>query len=462
MPRRDWGAGAAPHRRRVAASLALSRPFPRKRESRQAGIQNRLWTGSTLPRGHAEGRRNRNRFPNVNLRLSSPCAARLRCFRHGAYALEWSGMSTRSKASSDEPATDRGGRPALPVDSRFRQSVRIVLALALVAAAAWVAADFLPAIAWAVVIAITTWPLYVRFAALIPKWAQRLAAPLLFTAVVGAVLLIPLMLAVHQLAQASDVFVRWVAQLQESGMPVPSWIAQLPFTGDLLVKWWETNLSNPQTASQWLRGVNVESLTAWTRALGGEFLHRLLLFALTLIALFLLYRNGGSMSERALATADRFLGDPGERLASKIVEAVRGTVNGTVAIAVIEGVIIGIAYVVIGAPNALLLTLLTITLAMLPLGVEIAVSLVSLLLLVQGFSFLPVLALFAFGMAVTIVGDNFMWPALVGRSARLPFLLALVGVLGGVQTFGLIGLFIGPVIMAALLVVWREWIAPPD
>ena len=346
-----------------------------------------------------------------------------------------------------------------PMPARGK-SVRTVLALALVGLAAWIAADFLPALAWAIVIAITTWPLYRRFAALIPQSLRRSIAPVLFTAIVGVVLLIPLMLALHQLAQASDAAVRWIAELQKSGVPVPAWIAQLPFTGDLLVEWWRENLSDPKAAAQWLRGVNVESFTAWTRALGGELLHRLLLFFLTLTALFFLYRDGGWLAERAIATADRFLGDPGERLASKIVDAVRGTVNGTVVVAVVEGIILGFAYLLIGAPDALLLALLTIALAMLPLGAEIAVTLVSLLLLVQGVGALPVLALFMFGMAVTIVGDNFVWPALVGRAARLPFLLALIGVLGGVQTFGLIGLFIGPVIMAVLLVVWREWIAP--
>jgi predicted PurR-regulated permease PerM len=99
---------------------------------------------------------------------------------------------------------------------------------------------------------------------------------------------------------------------------------------------------------------------------------------------------------------------------------------------------------------------------MLPLGAEIAVTFVSLLMLIQGAGPLTVLALFVFGFAVTIIGDNFVWPAMVGRTARLPFLLALIGVLGGVQTFGLIGLFLGPVIMAVLLTIWREWIAPPD
>jgi len=379
-------------------------------------------------------------------------------------------MPTKSKTDKDERAQDpaqgrahdRGGKPALPADAGSRQNVRIVIALALLALTAWMAADFLTALAWAIVIAITTWPLYVRFAALIPPPLRRIVAPLLFTLLVGIVLLIPLMLALQQLAQASDAIVRWIAELQQSGVPVPAWIAQLPFTGDLLVNWWKTNLSDPQAAGQWLRGVNLESFTNWTRALGGEVLHRLMLFFITLLALFFLYRDGAWLSEHALATADRFIGDPGERLATKVVEAVRGTVNGTVVVAVVQGIILGVGYALVGSPDALLLALLTIAFAMLPLGLAMAVSLISLLLLAQGFGALPVLALFVFGMAVTIIGDNFIWPALVGRSARLPFLLALIGVLGGVQAFGLIGLFIGPVIMAVVLVIWREWIAPRE
>ena len=99
--------------------------------------------------------------------------------------------------------------------------MRIVLALALVAAAAWIASDFLPALAWAIVIAMTTWPLYLRFATLIPQSLRRIVAPLLFTTLAGIVLLIPLMLAVQQLAQVSDAAAQWLMELQKSGMPVP-------------------------------------------------------------------------------------------------------------------------------------------------------------------------------------------------------------------------------------------------
>jgi predicted PurR-regulated permease PerM len=362
-----------------------------------------------------------------------------------------------------QPGERTGGtdqRAVLPVTARSRQITRAAIALAIIGVAAWLASAFIPALAWAILIAMTTWPAYVRLAALIPEPARRLLAPPLFTLVVGTALLIPLMLALQQVAQAGDGIARWLGRLQDSGISVPQWIERLPLAGGLLVTWWQDNLSEPQAAARWLRGIDLDGVTAWTRALGGEFLNRLVLFLLTLVTLLFLYRDGGWLAERALATADRFLGDPGERLVSKIAEAVRGTVNGTVAVAVLQGLVLGMAYVAIGAPDAALLMLLTMAFALLPLGAEIAVALVSLLLLVQGFEPWTVLALFAFGLAVTIIGDNVVWPALVGRSARLPFLFALIGVLGGVQAFGLVGLFVGPVIMAMLLTVWREWISP--
>ena len=77
---------------------------------------------------------------------------------------------------------------------------------------------------------------------------------------------------------------------------------------------------------------------------------------------------------------------------------------------------------------------------------------------VKGGTSLSAAGLFGFGTAVLLIGDNFIQPALIGGSAELPFLLVLIGILGGMQSFGLVGLFLGPVIMAALLTVWREWI----
>src|SRR5882762_6407659 len=97
---------------------------------------------------------------------------------------------------------------------------------------------------------------------------------------------------------------------------------------------------------------------------GGVLLHRLFLFLVTLIALFPVLRDGPWLADRALALADILLGGPGERLASKIADATRGTVNGTVVVALLEGAIIGVGYAFAGVPHAVLLTVLTVALAM--------------------------------------------------------------------------------------------------
>src|ERR1700730_5086094 len=343
---------------------------------------------------------------------------------------------------------------ALPFDSRARAVARIAIAVLVVLLAAWVARDFLMALIWAAVIAITAWPIYVRFAASIFAGRSPALAPLLFTFLIGLVLLVPIVLAVHQIAQGSDAFARSLNHLQESGIPVPDWLAQLPVAGAYLDPWWRTNLSNPEVLVEWLRGVNIENLTAWTRALGGALLHRLFLFVIALTALFLVLRDGTWLADRAMATADRLLGDPGARLLSKIADAIRATVNGTVAASIVKGAIVGIAYVLMELPRPLLFTVLTMVLAMVPFGAWLALAAAALTLSVDGDTQLAPAALFGFGAVTLLIGDNLILPALIGGTARLPFLLVLIGILGGLQSFGLVGLFLGPVIMAALLTVW--------
>jgi predicted PurR-regulated permease PerM len=346
----------------------------------------------------------------------------------------------------------------LPIDARARLVTRTAFAILVVLLAFWVARDLLSALTWAAIIAITTWPIYIRFATLISDGRSPVLVPMLFTLLTGLVLLVPIILTVHQIAQGSDAFVRWVSQLRRDGIPVPVWVAQLPIAGEYLDHWWQANLGNPKAMVEWLRGVNLESVTAWTSALGGALLHRLFLFLITLVALFWMFRDGAWLANRALATADHLLGYPGERLASKMAEAIRGAVNGTVAVAVAEGAIIGIAYVLAGVPHPLLFAVLTIAFAMVPFGAWVAFSAAALVLLLHGGSLSAAAGLFGFGAAAMLIGDNFIQPAFIGGTTRLPFLLILIGIVGGLQTFGLIGLFLGPVVMSALLTVWREWV----
>lgn len=360
----------------------------------------------------------------------------------------------------DQGAKDTG-HAALPLHARARLVARTIFAVLLLVLALWVAADFLSPLAWAAVIAITLWPFYIRVAGHDIADHSPTLAPLLTTIVTGIVLFGPILLAVHKLGQESQSLVQAVTGMRENGIPVPGWVAQLPLAGEYASAWWRTYLADPAAASNLFGGFNKEALTEWTKALGGQLLTRLFMFVITLICLFFMLRDGPWIASRVLDTADRLLGLPGERLSHKIVEAIRGTVTGTVVVAVAEGIIIGAAYFVAGVPSPVIFMLLTMAFAMLPFGAWLAFTAASLLLLAQGGEPVAAAGVFAFGAVVMLIGDHFVWPSLVGGTARLPFLLALIGIFGGIQAFGLLGLFAGPVIMAAVLTVWREWVVAP-
>jgi predicted PurR-regulated permease PerM len=165
---------------------------------------------------------------------------------------------TASRETADRSDKVHGGkREALPLDPKARLSARVALALALVAAALWTAADFLPALIWASILAIAVWPLHVRFASVVAARRPGLAA-LLTTALIGLLLFLPIALATYQIAQQSDQLFGWIKQVRESGIQVPEWIARLPIAADAVQNWWRENLTQPQGATAWLQSVNAD------------------------------------------------------------------------------------------------------------------------------------------------------------------------------------------------------------
>jgi predicted PurR-regulated permease PerM len=366
-------------------------------------------------------------------------------------------MATRPRSAAGAPPP--GPLPA--PDAGSRRVVRLCFATALVGLVLWVARSYVVALAWAVVIAVAAWPLYERFAAGVPG-RRRVLAPLLFTVLTALVLALPVFLALMEIGREAQAIMQWAGQARENGVPVPEWLTRVPLLGQHLDQWWRTNLADPKAAGDLFGGMDANSLAGWSRSFGGQLLHRLFVALLTFMALFLLLRDGERIAARLLALADRWLGGPGERLAEKMVVAVRGVVNGTVVVAVGEGVIIGAAYVVAGVPHAVLFAILTTAFAMLPLGAWFAFTAAALVLLIEGGSALAAALVFGWGAVVMLIGDNFVQPGLIGGAARMPFLWALIGIAGGLETFGLVGLFLGPVIMAALLTIWREWVGAPE
>jgi predicted PurR-regulated permease PerM len=367
--------------------------------------------------------------------------------------------TARPKAVDHDGGAPAGTRQALPLHADARLIARVTLAIGLVAIALWTAADFLPALVWAAILAVALWPLYASFAARVSAEPSSLSA-FIFTLIAALILFTPMALAIYQIAQQSDLLGGWITQARDNGIKVPEWIARLPVAADAAQQWWRDNLADPKAAASWLQTVNGDKASDFVKTFGGQLLHRMFMLFVALIALFIMLRNGPSIAQQFLLTSDRIFGDPGEGLVEKMVDAVRGTVNGTVIVALAEGLLIGVAYVIAGVPNPVLFTVLTIAFAMLPFGAWAAFTAAALTLLVTGGSALAAGSVFAWGAIVMLAGDHFVWPTLVGGAARLPFLFAFIGIFGGLATFGLLGLFLGPVIMAALLTVWREWIMP--
>jgi predicted PurR-regulated permease PerM len=342
-----------------------------------------------------------------------------------------------------------------------RRIARVVLAIALIGLGAWILHRFLAALAWAGVLAIALWPVYRRLARALPGDKARIVAPLLVTLSVGLVFTIPFIYVAVEGAREIHIVLRFLIEAQHNGVPVPEWVPQLPFVGGTVAEWWRDNLSDPSTAQELVGRLKPGSLAASARFYGAAITHRLIIFGFTLLTLFFLFRDGALFSRQLLRVSDRLLGPDGERVGRHMVQAVLATVNGLVLVGLGEGALIGVAYIIAGLPHPVSIAALTGVLAVIPFGAPLAFGAAALYLAATG-STIAGTAVLCFGLVVVFVADHAVRPAIIGGAARLPFLWVLLGILGGLETFGVIGLFLGPAIMAALMSLWRDWTASPS
>jgi predicted PurR-regulated permease PerM len=341
--------------------------------------------------------------------------------------------------------------------ARAVRTRQLGLVVAILLVASWVASAFLIPIAWAAILGIVEWPLYRRATLRFPGHAAWIAVAFAFAT--ALVLLIPLSLAAVSMARESQAALDWLREAQRAGIRPPPWLPALPFVGLRAAAWWQDHVGTPEAANALLGSVSAASIFDWTRSISLEVARELGLFLVTLIALVSFLSHGQRIRDDAAAAAVQTFGPFGGEFLERMIAAVRGTVSGTLIVSFGEGAIIGVGYVLAGVPQPLLFTVFTMLLALVPFGAWLAFGIASLLVIGDGHGLSGAL-LFAFGATVMTVGDNVVQPAVIGSSVELPFLLALIGAFGGLAEMGLVGLFIGPVIMVALLLVWREWIRP--
>jgi predicted PurR-regulated permease PerM len=332
---------------------------------------------------------------------------------------------------------------------------RTALISTLVVLGIWTLHSFLPALIWAVIFAIAIWPLYERLEARFGHAGHNVLLPVLLTSAVALIFVVPLLLAILEAAREARDLLQWFRDAEASGIPAPDWLTQVPLVGDQVRQWWLENLSHPITPSDLRAGLHRGSTLLVSRELGAQVAHRTILFAFTLLALFFLLRDGRSLTREMLTVSQGLFGPRGERIAVHVVASVHGTLIGLVLVGLGEGLVLGIAYRLAGVPHPVLLGVLTGVAAIIPFGAPIVFVVAALLLLAQG-AVASAVCVLAFGCFVLAVADHVVRPVLIGGATKLPFLWVLLGILGGVETWGLLGLFLGPAIMASLMLLWRE------
>jgi predicted PurR-regulated permease PerM len=345
---------------------------------------------------------------------------------------------------------------------------RYALTGALVLLGAWMLQHFLPALCWAVVLAIGTSKLYDRWLLRFRGTHRDVWAALTFTTLVGLILIAPL---VYGGIAAVREALALLHHLKESQEPpaLPQWLLQVPMLGDWINGVW-TELTSQLGSRPFgdRAGADHADIAAATvqirpamfqfaRLVRTELLRRLTTLVFTLLTLYFVYLNRDALERDVPRVSRRLFGPTVEGLLTRAVEAIRATVDGIVLVAVAEGAIMAGVYAVAGAPHPILFGAVTGIFAMVPFAAPVAFGVVALIIGTQGAVGAAIGVLVA-GSIVLFIADHFVRPVIIGEGAKLPFLWVLLGILGGVESFGLIGIFLGPALMAALVSVWRSWV----
>jgi len=332
------------------------------------------------------------------------------------------------------------------------------LLLLILAAGVYFFIGFLVPVLAALIICFASWPVYQK---LLKRcdYSTKLAASLALIFIVLC-LVIPLTLVFSFAIQEMKVWMKWLLAANQSGAEVPDWIAALPAIGNWLAGLWQEYLSQPHQLGHAVSVVSGEHLTGISRmvlSLGWHTAGALLSILFMLITLFFLYKDGDKLAVQLDTIGERILPERWQRFSRVVPATVSSTVLGMTVIAIAEGVVLGLAYWIAGVPSPVAFGVITGFMALIPGGAPLAFSLLSLYLVGTG-DVTAGVGLFLWGSIELFIVDKTIRPTLVGGPIKLPFLPTFFGLIGGVKTMGLVGLFVGPVLMALLVAIWREWL----
>ena len=340
-----------------------------------------------------------------------------------------------------------------------RTTLAVLFISLLIFASFWVVRPFISAFIWATTIVIATWPLLIKLQQRL--WGKRRLAVLVMSLALLLVLLVPLTLAVVTIVDKADQIVAWVKSLASFTVPPPPhWLGSIPLVGAKLAdRWQQLAALSPEDLSARL-APHAGRIVRWFASQAGGAGLMIFQFLLTVIIAAILYANGDAAAGGVRSFARRLGGQKGEEAAVLAAKAIRGVALGVVLTAIIQSILGGIGLAVTGVPAATVLTAVMFILCVAQIGPGL-VLIPSVILLYWNGENLWGTVLLVWSIPVAIL-DNFLRPALIRKGAHLPLLLIFAGVIGGLIAFGIIGLFIGPVVLAVAYTLLKAWVSTDE
>ena len=348
--------------------------------------------------------------------------------------------------------------PVIPVRPSW-DLTRIVLGVAaiggLVLASFWVLRPFLPALVWATMIVIATWPELRLVQARL--WGKRGLAVTVMTLAMLMIVVMPVAVGVMALVEHGEAIVTWSRGLAKRPLPSPpATLQNLPVVGvRISTEWQKAASAGPEALAARVRP-HLSLIMAWILAQAGGLAMLFVHLVLTVVIAAILYAQGETVAAGVRAFSRRLAGDAGERVSVLSAQAIRAVALGIVVTALVQAIIGGVGLAVTGVPHAMVLAAVMFVLGVAQIG-PMPVLVGAVIWLYWTDQALWGTVMLVWGI-VTGTLDNFLRPLLIRQGADLPLLLIFAGVLGGLLAFGVIGLFIGPVVLAVTYTLLQAWV----
>lgn len=336
----------------------------------------------------------------------------------------------------------------------FRRGIVAIIVSGVLLLTYMVLLPFLVPLIWAAILAYVTWPLHIRVSRLIPR--RQSLASLATTLLVSVAIVLPIVWLVFMFKTETFTAYREVQNLLLNKPVLPPTLGDLPGVGPWLQERWADLTADPTALKTELQQLIARSGDELQAVLGGVGRNIFKLFV-ALFAMFFFLRDGPRFFVQMRAVLEGVLGYGVRDYLKAIGDTTRAVVYALVVAAVTQGVAAGIGYWAAGIEAPVLLGAITALTALVPFGAPLIWGALSAWLLVTGHIWAGA-GLAVWGIAVVSWVDNVVRPLVISNATQMPFILVVFGVLGGVFSFGLIGLFIGPVVLAVALALWREWL----